>query len=231
MALLAFPRRKRSARLSDRVADLTDHRLVREVRAGLHGLPSRTDLPIPTLPASLPSAIPALTDLVEAVIEAGAKHSPVRVSVRRPRKKRRAASMMLVVAVVGGLVLAYRWWQKRDQDAAGLLDEPDDSDHGPTAMPPPPNPWADSAPRSEPDVPSAPTDGPRASLPVEAEACVEAPSDAPKPWVAPRRAEMLRPWEAGRAATFFGRGPSVAAPAVPASRPSVPDRHEPHLPR
>ena len=227
MALLAFPPRKRSAGLSDR---LTDYRLVRDVREGLHDLPSRVDLPLSALPASLPNALPALTDLVEAVIEAGTKHSPLRVSVRRPRRKRRAAGVMLLVAAVGGLVLAYRWWQKRDQDAAGLLDEPD-SDDGPTTMTPPPNPWADTTPRSEPDAPSASADGPRASLAVEAEACEEAPSDAPKPWVAPRRAETLRPREAGRASTVFGRGPSVAAPAVPASRPAVPDRPAPHLPR
>lgn len=232
MALIAFPRRKRSARLADRVSDrIADHRLVREVREGWHDLPSRADLPILALPGSLPSALPALSDLVEAAIEAGAKHSPVRLVVRRPRRKRRAAGVMLFVAVVGGIVLAYRWWQKRDQDRAGLLDEPDDSHDGPTAMPPAPSPWVETAARSEPETPNAAADGPRAALTVEVEACEETSSEAPKPWVAPRRAEALRPREAGRAPTSFARGPSVAAPAVPASRPSVPDRHEPHLPR
>ncbi len=228
MALIAFPRRKRSAHLADRVTDrIADHRLVREVREGWHDLPSRADLPIP----ALPTALPALSDLVEAAIEAGAKHNPVRLAVRRPRRKRRAAGVMLLVAVVGGIVLAYRWWQKRDQDPAGLLDEPDDSRDGPTAMPPAPSPWAETVARSEPETPNATADGPRAALTVEADACEETSSEAPKPWVAPRRAEAQRPREAGRAPTSFARGPSVAAPAIPVSRASVPDRHEPHLPR
>ena len=235
MALIAFSRRKRSARLADRVTDrIADHRLVREVREGWHDLPSRADLPIP----ALPSAFPALSDLVEAVIEAGTQHTPTRLAVRRPRRKRRAAGVMLLVAVVGGIVLAYRWWQKRDQDPAGLLDEPDDSDDGPTAMLPAPSPWVETVARSEPETLNAASDGPRAALTVEVEACEEASLEAPKPWVAPRRAEAQRPREAGRVPTSFARGPSVAAPAipasrpsVPASRPSVPDRHEPHLPR
>lgn len=52
MALLAFPRRKRIGRLTDRVADrLADHRLVREAREGWHDLPSRADLQIPPSPS------------------------------------------------------------------------------------------------------------------------------------------------------------------------------------
>ena len=228
MALLPLPRRTR-------IAHLSDHHVIRDMRDGLPDLP-----------------LPDFSDLVEAVIEVGAKHRPAMLAPHKRPSRRRPVALVVFVLAVGALALAYRWWRGRDKDTARLIDVPAGPDRtpaapswtpSPSATPqvdandaPPASPRQDEmppeaaraeAPRetaAEPDRSSAPATPDSVTETVSTPSSMWAPRTQPRPQSPVASAPVRPQWK-------FGRGPSTAVPPVPAGRPALPGRPHSHLPR